>query len=287
MDLSIIIPSFNTKLLLKRCLDSIVKSLHTSSISYEILVVDNASKDGTRELLKSKYPQVKTLLNNVNTGYSKSNNQAIHKSRGAYILLLNSDTVVLKDAITGLYVFSKTHPKSFVGGTLVNENMSLQPSAGPFYTLPVVALMLFAKGDHWGMTRYCPEKTQRVDWVSGACFMGQKSSFLDAGLFDENIFMYMEDIEFLYRARKKGYLAFFFRSAEFIHTGSGSSADRRTPVVNIYRGLRYFYEKHESPRALWMLGAMLKFKALLAIQIGRIMRRKDLVQTYEEALSIR
>lgn len=287
MDLSIIIPSFNTKNLLDRCLKSIVNSLRSSSMQYEIIVVDNASKDGTRELLKRKYPRVRTILNNVNLGYSKSNNLGIQEAKGRYVLLLNSDTVVLKNAIKQLYAYCKLHTKSFVGGKLFNENMSPQPSCGPFYTIPVVALMMFLKGDYWGLTRYSPNKTQRVDWISGACLMSQKSSFIDAGLFDENIFMYMEDIELLYRARKKGYAAFFFRSAEFIHTGSGSSADRRTPVVNIYRGLRYFYEKHESPRALWVLGAMLGFKALLAIQIGRIMRKQGLVQTYEEALSIR
>lgn len=287
MDLSIIIPSFNTKSLLDRCLKSIVNSLRSSNMQYEIIVVDNASEDGTRELLRTKYPRVKTILSNGNLGYSKSNNLAIKEAGGKYILLLNSDTVALNDAIKRLLIFSKNHSKVFVGGKLFNEDMTPQSSCGPFFSLPVVALILFVKGDYWGATRYSPGETKRVDWVSGACIMSQKSSFIDVGLFDENIFMYMEDIEFLYRARKKGYAAFFFKPAEFIHTGSGSSTDRRTPVVNIYRGLRYFYEKHESPRALWMLGAMLEFKALLAIQIGRIMRKQDLVQTYEEALSIR
>lgn len=286
MDLSIIIPSFNTKNLLDRCLQSIMNSLRSSNIQYEIIVVDNASNDGTRELLKSKYPRVKTILNNFNMGYSRSNNHAIKEAKGMYIFLLNSDTVVLNDGIEQLFLYCKNHPKSFTGAKLLNENMTPQPSCGPFYTLPVVGLMLFAKGDYWGATRSSPNETQRVDWASGACLMGQKSSFLDVGLFDESIFMYMEDIEFLYRARKKGYVAFFYPAAQCIHTGAASSVDRQTPVVNIYRGLRYFYEKHRSPRALSILQAMLWAKALLAIQLGRIIGRRDLVQTYEEAVSI-
>lgn len=287
MDLSIIIPSFNTKSLLDRCLKSIVNSLRSSNMQYEVIVVDNASEDGTRELLRTKYPRVKTILSNGNFGYSKSNNLAIKEVSGKYILLLNSDTVALNDAIKRLLIFSKNHSKAFVGGKLFNEDMTPQSSCGPFFSLPVVALILFVKGDYWGATRYSPGETKRVDWVSGACIMGQKSSFLDVGLFDENIFMYMEDIEFLYRARKKGYTTLFYPVAQFVHTGAASSGSRRTPVVNIYRGLTYFYKKHTTPSAIQILQYMLQLKALLAIQIGRIMRRKDLMQIYEEALSIR
>lgn len=287
MDLSIIIPSFNTKNLLDRCLKSIVNSLRSSSMQYEIIVVDNASKDGTRELLKSKYPRVKTILKNMNIGYGRSNNLAIKESKGKYILLLNSDTVVLKEGIEKLFLYCKNDQRAFVGGKLLNEDMSSQPSCGPFYTLPVVALMLFAKGDYWGATRTSPNEVKQVDWVSGACLIGLKSNFLEVGLFDEAIFMYMEDKEFLYRAFKKGYSTYFYPSAQFIHTGAASSDNRRKPVVNIYRGLRYFYEKHRSPWSLSILRVMLWAKALLAIQLGRMIGRQDLIQTYEEALSIR
>lgn len=286
MDLSIIIPSFNTKALLERCLDSIFISLQKSDLSFEIIVVDNASKDGTRELLNNKYPQVKTILNNVNLGYSISNNQAIIIAKGKYILLLNSDTVILKDAIEQLFVSCKLHKKTFVGGKLLNENLSPQPSCGPFYSIPVIALMIFAKGDYWGVTRYSPSRSRQVDWVSGACLLGSKASFIEVGLFDEKIFMYMEDIEFLYRARVKGYVTFFIPSARFIHTGAASSGDRKTPVTNIYRGLSYFYTKHSTLSTSKILVTMLKAKALLAIHLGRIMRRQGLVQTYEEALSV-
>ena len=166
MDLSIIIPSFNTKNLLDRCLKSIMNSLLSSNMQYEIIVVDNASKDGTRELLKSKYPRVISIFNNSNMGYSKSNNFAITRAKGKYVLLLNSDTVVLKDGIEKLYLYCKNNPKLFAGGKLLNEDMSSQPSCGPFYTIPVVALMLFTKGDYWGATRYSPNEIRRVDLVS-------------------------------------------------------------------------------------------------------------------------
>ena len=286
MDLSIIIPSFNTKNLLDRCLKSIANSLRSSTMQYEIIVVDNASKDGTIELLKSKYPRVISIFNNSNMGYSKSNNFAITRAKGKYVLLLNSDTVVLKDGIEKLYLYCKNNPKLFAGGKLLNEDMSSQPSCGPFYTIPVVALMLFTKGDYWGATRYSPNEIRRVDWVSGACLMGKRSSFTDVGLFDESIFMYMEDIEFMYRARLQEYTTIFYPTAQFIHTGAASSGNRKTPVVNIYRGLQYFYKKHGNLFTRSFLGFLLYTKALLALGLGRMIRRGDIVQTYEEALSV-
>lgn len=286
MDLSIVIPSYNTKALLGRCLTSIYASLTNESLMYEVIVVDNASSDGSSSLVRNKFPQTTLLLNKKNLGYGKANNQAIKKARGKYILLLNSDIIVQNRAIGALYRFIKKQNAIFAGGKLFNEDGSPQSSCGPFYTLPVVALMLFTRGDHWGATRWSPNETRPVDWVSGACLIGAKSSFLDVGLFDENIFMYMDEVEFLYRARKQGYLTYFCHDAQFVHTGAASSGSRKTPVTNIYRGLLYFYKKHRDPFSLAMLRIILTSKALAAILLGRMIRRRDLVQTYEEALAV-
>lgn len=286
MDLSIIIPSYNTKALLERCLISVFTDLRSSDISFELIVVDNASKDGSPELLSKKYPQVQLVRNTENLGYGKANNQAIRKAKGEYVLLLNSDIVVQHDAVGMLYRFIKGKKKIFAGGKLFNEDGSAQASCGPFYTIPVVALMLFAKGDYWGATRVSPDTTRPVDWVSGACIIGQKSSFLDVGLFDEGIFMYMEDIDFLYRAKKKGYTVFFSSDARFTHAGAASSGERRTPVVNIYRGLMYFYRKHRGPASCATIRFMLTVKALVAIVGGRIMGKRDLSIIYEEAIGV-
>lgn len=286
MDVSIIIPSFNTKALLERCLISIHSDLKKCNISYEIIVVDNASTDGSPELLSKKYPQVQLVCNTENLGYGKANNQAIKMAKGEYVLLLNSDIIVQHDAISSLYGFIKGKNHAFAGGKLFNVDGSAQASCGPFFTLPVVALMLFAKGDLWGATRSSPDFTRPVDWVSGACLMGEKKAFEDVGLFDEGIFMYMEDIDFLYRAKKKGYSVFFCSDALFTHLGAGSSGQRRTPVVNIYRGLMYFYRKHRGSFACATIRLMLRVKALAAILGGRIMGKRDLSLIYEEAIGV-
>lgn len=286
MDLSIIIPSFNTKVLLERCLNSVYGSLKSTKLSYEIIVVDNDSDDGSRELLNKKYPRVIKIFNKTNLGFSKANNIGISRAKSKYILLLNSDIQVLDQSIEKLMLFIQNHPRSFAGGKLLNENGTPQASSGPMYTLPVVAAMLFAKGDNLGLTRYSPDEVRQVNWVSGACLLGSKQAFLEVGLFDEQIFMYMEEIDLLYRAAKLGYTTFFTPSAKFIHSGAASSQNRKKPVINIYRGLLYFYRKHRSIMELRILKIMLLMKAKLAIAIGKLIGNELLVTTYEQALQM-
>lgn len=286
MDLSIIIPSFNTKHLTTRCLRSIIETLKKSSLTYEIIVVDNASKDGSVEMLNTQFPQVIKILNKENLGYGTANNMGLHIAKGKYALMLNSDIDALIGSLERLYAFAVAHPKSFVGGKLYNEDGSLQPSCGPMFTLWYVFLMLFFQGDKLSITRYSPKRAKRVDWVSGACLLGTRDSFYDVGLFDQGIFMYMDEIEFLYRAGKKGYNVFFTPHAKFIHTGAASSANSRSPVKNIFRGLMYFYRKHRTPSEVSVLKFMLTAKARISIGIGKIFGKQDLVQIYEEGLAL-
>lgn len=286
MDLSIIIPNHNTKKLLVRCLETIQESMEGYDLSYEIIVIDNASTDGSVDFLKKKKEHIIPIFNSSNAGYGKANNQGITKARGEYILLLNSDIEVLHDAIPKLFTFVCDHPKAFVGGKLRNTDGSPQASVGKFYSLPVVVLMLFFKGDRLGITRSSPETITKTDWVSGACLLGRKEYFADTGLFDENIFMYMDEVDFLYRAKQKGYTTLFYPEAQFIHVGAASSEGKRTPVINIYRGLVFFYSKHEGVRARMMLKELLKLKAYVAIIIGRITGNTGLVNVYEKALTM-
>lgn len=265
---------------------SIFDSLKTSNLDFEVIVIDNGSTDGSCELLNKKFPRVKKIFNKENLGYGKSNNLGIQKAKGEFIFLLNSDIKVLDEGIDKLFVYAQDHPRTFVGAKLLNEDNSPQASCGPMYTLPVVFFMLFLKGDSLGITRSSPAREKSVDWVSGACLMGKKENFLNVGLFDEAIFMYMDEIDFLYRARQKGYTTAFYPQARFIHTGAASSADRRQPVLNIYRGLLYFYRKHRSIMEERLLRIMLIAKALLAIQLGRLTGNQALISTYEQALQL-
>lgn len=284
MDVSIIIPSYNTKFLLQRCLRSIIETLNRSKLVYEIIVVDNASRDGSVEMLNTHFPQVIKILNKENAGYGTANNMGLHKAKGKYTLMLNSDIEVLTGSVERLYEFAVSHPKTFVGGKLYNEDGSAQPSCGPMFTLRNVFLMLFCRGDKLSITRYSPDEVRSVGWVSGACLLGEKNSFYEVGLFDQEIFMYMDEIEFLFRAGRKGYKVLFMPRARFIHTGAASSGNKRAPVKNIFLGLIYFYRKHGMPIELSVLKFMLAVKARISIGIGNLLGKKDLVHIYEEAL---
>ncbi len=290
IDLSIVIISYNTKKITENCLNSIFQSI--TNLTCEIVVVDNASTDGSIEMLRDLAKEKTNLIlieNRKNVGFAKANNQGIKSSSGDCVLLLNSDTVVLNQAINQLYDFYHKHEGEidFLGGKLLNKDLSPQPSCGPFYTLPVVFAALFLRGDYWGLTRYSPNKLKRVDWISGACILTKKTNLETIGGFDEKIFMYMDEIDLLYRAKKRGYRTFFYPQAQFIHLGSASSAGRTYPILQVFKGLLYFYRKYYNHTlSIFFLKIMLKLKALTALLIGRLTNNQYLVKTYAEAYQL-
>jgi hypothetical protein len=285
VELSIIIVSYNTRQTTLNCLDSIVRSLTGAKISHEIVLVDNASTDGTVTAIKALELENLTLIESkTNVGFGVGNNIGVKKAKGKYILLLNSDTLVLNNGIEKLFQYFKAQKTfNFLGGKLLNKDMSDQPSAGPFYSLPVVFGALFLRGDYWALTRYSPSKVRKVDWVSGACILTTKETFNRLGGFDKNIFMYMEEIDLLYRAHKLGYKVGFYPEARFIHLGSVSSGGRTYPIIQVYNGFLYFYKKHRSKFELILLKFLLKLKALTALLIGRLTGNNYLIETYGKA----
>ena len=286
MDLSIIILSYNTRQLLKECLQSVFSSLQNSNLKFEIIVVDNASTDDSVAMVLKQFKAVKLIESKKNMGYSKANNLAARGTKGKYLLFLNSDIVVLNGAIDNLYRFiDQNIDASIAGGKLLNTGgKTPQPSCGPFYSLPVSFGVLFLRGDHWGLTRYSPDVVKKVDWVSGACLMLKKDIFNKIGGFDESIFMYMDEIDILYSASKKGYRTYFYPDAKFIHHGAASSKSNRAPVINIYKGLIYFYKKHHKGANLLILQLMLLLKGLLGIIVGMLLRNRDMQISYRQAM---
>ena len=290
IELSIILLSYNTALLTNNCIESIIKET-TKDINYEIIIFDNASSDETASVIKkleTKHNNIKFIQNKENLGFAKGNNHAVHYSQGKYLLFLNTDTVILDNAVAKLFKFYKDNESEihFIGGKLLNKDLSNQASCGPFYTLPVVFAALFLKGDYWGLTRSSPDNLKKVDWVSGACILTRKDIFLKVGGFDEKIFMYMEEIDLLYRAKKQGFITYFYPESRFIHFGSSSSAGRTYPIIQVYKGFIYFYKKHYSPLSFGILKGMLQLKALLALTVGRLTKNSYLVKTYEHAYKI-
>jgi GT2 family glycosyltransferase len=227
-----------------------------------------------------------------NLGYAKANNKAVKIAKGKYLIIMNSDIEVLDSAIEKLYTFYKNQTQfQYVGAKLFNSDMTPQASAAPFYTPFIVFMALFLRGDYWGFTRYSPQTIKKVDWVSGACFITTKDLYEKILGFDENIFMYMDEVDFFYRASLKKLKVGFYPESHFIHLGSASSKGRSQPIIQVYKGFLYFYKNHY-PQNLSILKNMLKLKAFISLSIGKIIniikhqKENYLTETYEKALEI-
>ena len=181
--------------------------------------------------------------------------------------------------------YLKTNKKvGILGGALRNEDGTIQPSCGKFYNLFYLFLMLIGL-ERLGFVRESPQKIKKVDWVSGASLMIRKNVFEKIGGFEKELFMYMEDMELCFKAKKKGFLTYFYSEITLYHKERGSS-NRTFAVVNIYKSILIFYRKHKSKLEYGIAKYMLKLKAVLLVVLGRILNNKYLQETYSESLKV-
>lgn len=285
-ELSIIIISYNTKEITKRCLETVVASLKTDpTVKAEIIVLDNNSSDGSVEMLK-KFRGIECIFSKENLGFGKGNNEAVKQAKGEYLLFLNSDTEALDDAIPQLLAQFKQSKFDFAGARLLNKNKTIQYSAGRFYTLPIAFLALFLFADRWHGSRYSPASTQKVDWVSGACFITRKETYEQLNGFDPAIFMYWEEVDLFYRADMQNLSVGFFPQPMFIHLEGASSKSRSAPIIKVFEGYLIFYKKHYSPLHVGVLRCMLQLKALSSLLVGKLIGSTYLIETYSKAYEV-
>lgn len=277
MQLEIVIVSFNTSNLLKNCLQSLFKCLSEEKLNSStiVTVVDNNSSDDSLSIVKKFFPQVKIIANSQNVGFAKANNQAISTSKSEYILLLNSDTIVHKNALTLLLNYLNENSKvSVVGPKLLNLDGSLQQSFGFSPTLTKVFFWMFflddiplishlikpyhAQGKNWY------QNITQVDWVSGAVLMFRTEIRKSVGFMDEKIFMYGEEVEWCYRIIKQGGKIVFIPQAQITHLGGGSQKIPGSNIIREFESIIYFYKKY-FPDYLIFARILLKCGALLRL----------------------
>lgn len=284
MELSIIVLSYNTKDLTINCLNSIVEQYkdELEKDRFEIIVVDNASSDDSLDVLrKLKIKNFKLIESRENLGFSKGCNLGAKNASGAYLLFLNSDTEIKDQGFLKMVEYLKKDEKvGILGGALKNQDGTAQKSAGRFYNLFNLFLMLCGLD-----RRLAPNKIQKVDWVSGASLMIRKKVFEKIGGFEKELFMYFEDVELCFKAKKKGYSTYFYPEISLYHRELGSS-NRTFAILNIYKGVLFFYKKHKSKLEYKIAEFMLKTKALVLKYLGKILDNKYLENTYSEALNI-
>ncbi|MEI8402691.1 MAG: glycosyltransferase family 2 protein, partial [Alcaligenaceae bacterium] len=209
----------------------------------EVIVVDNASVDNSVHFIKKENLKVKIIANKENYGFSKGNNIGVKEAQGKYVLFLNSDTRIQDKGFLRMVEFLDLNDRvAILGAKLENSDKSTQKSAGYFYNVFNLAILLFG-GGKFGFLRKTPSRISRIDWVSGAALMARRDIFKKIGGFEEKLFMYMEDMDLCYRAKKIGINTYVFPRAKALHLHQGSST-RSFAVKHIYKGLLYFYKKN-------------------------------------------
>jgi GT2 family glycosyltransferase len=236
MDLSIIIVNYNSKQKVFNCLNSIFSDNYLSGINYEIIVIDNNSNDNIAEEIKRNYPSIIFIRSEKNLGMGGGNNIGIRMSNGKYVLVLNPDTIIKKDAISKLFNYINNNKEiGLVGPKLLNSDLSIQYSCRRFPKIMTPILRRTFLGffgekhvSRYLMKDFSHKETKNVDWLLGACFMGKTEllkNILD-GFDDKNFFMYFEDVDLCRRIWQSGHKVVYFPEAVVIHDHARESVGR-------------------------------------------------------------
>ena len=232
LEVSVIIVSWNAKQHLLNCLSSLSNQ---SGVVGEIIAVDNGSNDGSSEMVARQFSQVKLIKNGENLGFAKANNIGIKASRGRYLCLVNSDVIVLDDCIDSLVKFMDRNPSvGMAGPRILNQDRTLQVSCRSFPSIwnnlcQALGLnYLFPKSAFFSepfMKYWAHDKERKVDVITGCFWMVRRKAIDEAGLLDEDFFIYGEDIDWCRRFHKAGWDVVFYPEAQAIHIGRASSSN--------------------------------------------------------------
>ena len=256
LDLSIIIVNYNVKEFLQNLIHSIFKS--ALNISYEIIIIDNASDDGSVEFIKDKFPEIKLISNEKNLGFSKANNLGLKIAKGKYLLLLNPDALLREDTLQKMMEFFRNTPDAGLAGCkILNPDGSLQLACrrsfpGPWTSFCKVTGLstifprsrIFAR---YNLTYLDENQSYEVDAISGSFMMMKREVYEKVGGFDEEFFMYGEDLDLCYRIQKAGYKVYYVHDTQIIHyKGESTKRSSFDETKVFYNAMNLFVKKHLS-----------------------------------------
>ena len=283
VDVSVIIVNYNVREFLQQALRSVQAA--SDSLSVEVFVVDNDSADGSVDMLRTEFPDVRVIANDENLGFARANNQAIREASGRYLLILNPDTIVAEDTLRTLVDFMDAHLAAGAAGCrILDPNGSFAPESRRSFPTPLVAFFrltrlssLFPQSRLFGKYNltYLPiDEVTEVDALSGSCMLvrhealyhthdrpnvnGQTTESGGAGLFDEGFFMYGEDLDWCYRIQQAGWKILYTPDTHIVHYKGASTSKSEVGYVRLFYGaMLRFAEKHlhdSYPRpVLWLL----------------------------------
>jgi len=294
--LSVIIVSYNVRYFLEQCLHSVNKA--GEGLETEVFVVDNASVDGSVTMLQEKFPEVKLIVNKQNVGFAKANNQAILRSTGQYVLLLNPDTVVEADTLRQVVAFMDEHPDAGgLGVKMVDGKGRFLPESKRGLPTPEVAFYkvsglssLFPKSKLFG--RYHlgyldNEQVHKVDVLAGAFMLVSSEALAKTGLLDEAFFMYGEDIDLSYRLTRAGYNNYYFPGTRIIHyKGESTRKGSLNYVFVFYNAMIIFARKHFSQKNARLFSALIHTAIYLraAVSLVRRILRNIIIPLFDALL---
>jgi len=257
-DVSVVLVCWNNKDYLEPCLISLYEN--ELNFSFDVVVVDNGSTDGSQEMLAEKFPQVKIIQNDRNVGLSTASNQGIEATTGRYILLLNNDTIVNQESLENLVVYLDEHPGAgAAGGKLLNPDGTLQAGYGTFPNLSQEFLIATGLGRMiW--SNYPDHNTSKdflsVDWLSSACLILRRSALDKVGMLDEEFFIYGDEVDLQYRLKLSGWQVYYLPQVSTIHFG-GRSMNRWSRRKMVNRGKIRFFQKNYNLGPTFALRIML------------------------------
>ncbi|GAB4495025.1 MAG: hypothetical protein OHK0052_01510 [Anaerolineales bacterium] len=286
--LSICIVSLNARDYLRACIHSI--ETHPPASPREIIVVDNGSTDGTREMLAAEFPQIQVIRNDENLGYTRPNNQAMRIAKGD-ILLLNPDTLVHPGAFDTLLRFLEQHPQvGICGPKILNRDGTLQKPCRRGVSRPWAVFSyfsglatLFPKNPLFTgylLTHLPEDEIAQVDGVSGACMLIRRAVYDQIGGFDERFFAYQEDADYCFQAQKAGWQVFYVPQAQVTHYGGmgGSRTQPYRSIIEWHRSYYLYYRKNLAHEYFfvfnWFYYSLMLFKLVLSLLTNSLRRTR-------------
>ncbi len=262
MDLSIIFVNWNSVDYLRECIASIYEN--TRDISFEIIVVDNASPQGGVESLQDQFPQITIIKSEKNLGFAGANNIGFRRSAGEYVLFLNPDTKLVGPTIDTLLTYIKQLPDAgIVGCKMLNTDLSVQITS--IQKFPKILNQIFTAESLQLLWPHCPlwdiaplfsdgAKAVKVEVIPGACMLLRRSVFEGVGMFSEEYFMYGEDLDLNYKLKRAGYANYYIGEAAIIHHGGGSSRQKvsQWAIIMQCKAMTRYYRKTRGPLYEWM-----------------------------------
>jgi N-acetylglucosaminyl-diphospho-decaprenol L-rhamnosyltransferase len=283
-DLTVVVVNYNTGHLFARLFSTLTAA--QGRLRVQIIVIDNASRDNSIEILRSQYPTVELVTNTTNLGFGRANNRAVERAHGPYVLLLNTDAFVSEDTLLKTLNFMESNPQcGILGVKLVGEDGTLQPSCRFFPTPWNVFLANTGLNRIFPHTRLVDDmtwdhsRTRECDWVPGCFYLTRKKLIDQVGLFDPRFFLYYEEVDHCHRARQAGWKVYFYANTSVVHVGGESAktdapisgAGRQVERLQIESELLYF-RKHFGLRGV--------FKSIVLTAFGASMARvRDAVRS--------